>query len=225
MLCCVPDAAHPGLTRLLLVRVRRVVGHPAEGVKKEFPCTSTAGNWRLEFLEDFPAVNSDCGACSIDSGGEPFVFERRAREMEFEHRFDEYDQLGVACNRQRTELRDGVRDRQIGEVDRDDVDGFAEPIGSELGKVRALKIGDPRILAKRSKELTMSRIERVDMARPSLQKRNSEAAGRGADVERNATRDRAVECCQRGAQFHGPSEWARSLHGDGCVLGHTRRGS
>jgi len=105
-------------------------------------------------------VNGERGGRPVNSAGDLFGVARWAREVEFEHWLDESDQLGAACERQYAKLWHRVGDREVRQVDRDNVERLGDPARSEIGKVRALKVGDAGILAKGSEELAVSRVER-----------------------------------------------------------------
>lgn len=79
-------------------------------------------------------------------------------------------------------------------------------------QVDALEIDDAVVLPERPEELAMTGVYGVDTRSAGLEQHAGEAAGRSADVEREAPAHRHVERGERGAQLRLAAK--RTLHPD-----------
>jgi hypothetical protein len=125
---------------------------------------------------------------------------RRPGEPELELWLDERNGRGIGRELDRAELRDGVRDRQVREVDRHDVDRVRHELARELAEVRPLEVDDPLVEAQRAEQLPVPRIDGIDTLRARVEQHTREPARGGADVEGYAPidvqRERSESCAQ-----------------------------
>ena len=144
--------------------------------------------------------------------------------MELELRLDEREQACVACQRDPVELRDGLREREVREVDRDDVDRLRDELRSKVRDIRSLQVDDARILSQRPEQLAEADVDRVDTPRTLVQEHLREPAGCGAEIERDRVAERRRERLDRRPELHLAAQ--RLLLDDryGRVLGDERGG-
>jgi len=83
-------------------------------------------------------------------------------------------------------LRHGFGEREVGDVDRDDVDCFRDECACQSAEVRALEVHHARVAPERTEQLAVADVDRVHATRALPKKDPREAAGRRADVERDA---------------------------------------
>ncbi len=139
-----------------------------------------------------------------------------------ELRLHERDDVpAVAQVRKRRREREAQRDeRDIGD---DEVDALREL--EALPHVHALARDHPWVLAQRPVELAAADVHRMDAQRAALQERVGEAAGRGADIERDASANVDAQIVERARELGAAARYVAraSLDADGDVVGDERR--
>jgi hypothetical protein len=136
---------------------------------------------------------------------ERFVVGRRG-EAELELRLHERNCVHVRGQSQRLELRGRVREGQIRQVERDDLDRVGNRLDVQLGEIDALEVDDARILAKRAEQLPVPGVHRVHAPRPGLQQHEGEALGCGPDVECDSAGHDDVEGSECGLELRLAAE-------------------
>ena len=134
-----------------------------------------------------------------------FVVGRRGK-AELELRLHERNCVHVRGQSQRLELRGRVRESQIRQVERDDLDRVGNRLDVQLGEVDALEIDYARVLPKRAEQLPVPCVDRVHAPCFGVQQHEGEAACRGPDVERDSAGDGDVEGSERGLQLRLAAE-------------------
>jgi len=149
---------------------------------------------RLDRLHDGPTTRLEASLCFRDRLRKALGIARRFGEPEFELRLYERDSVGVASQPDARKLGRGDRQREVGEVDRHDTDHVGNVGAIEFGEVCRFQIDNTRVLSKRAEQLPVAAVDRVDLARASLEKNAGESARRCADVERDSAVDDDLKC-------------------------------
>jgi hypothetical protein len=119
------------------------------------------------------------------------------------------------------DLADGAGDGEVGQVHRDQVHWFGDEVRAELGQVGALQVDDPGVGAQPPAELAGAGIDGVDAGRPSIEQGLGEAAGRGAQVERDSAGGVNPEDGEGAGELDRPPQRARMAYLDGSVRAHA----
>jgi hypothetical protein len=123
------------------------------------------------------------------------------RESQLVHWFDEGDQVCPTRDTDPLQLRHGLGERQIGDVDGYDADRVDDQAFGQVTEIRRFEIDDARVLPKMPPELPKAGVHRVDAARTGIDQGLGESARRGPDVERDAVADVDCEDAQRGLEL------------------------
>ena len=118
-----------------------------------------------------------------------------------ELRLDERDDRAAPARERRRDRAEDEVERDERHVDRREVDRLGQRRGGQLAGVRALHRHDARVAAERFGKLSAAHVESVDARRAALQQDVREAAGRGADVERDPARRVDLERIERRRQL------------------------
>ncbi len=85
----------------------------------------------------------------------------------------------------------------------DEIDGLGDLLGRQVAGIGALEHDDPRIVAQRPGQLAVADIHGVDPGSTTPQQDLREAAGRGADVDRDGARGIDPETVEPGQELQG----------------------
>jgi hypothetical protein len=96
-----------------------------------------------------------------------FVFRRRGK-AELELGLYERNCVGICGALQRLELRDRVREGQVRQVERDDLDRVRNDLDVQLGEIDALEVDHARVLAQLAEQLPVPGVNRVHAPRPAF---------------------------------------------------------
>jgi hypothetical protein len=175
-------------------------------VEEEFSRASAAQDRRLDHRLDRPAGAGEPVARMLYGRAEQrFVVGRRS-EAELELWLDEGNCVRVRGQSQRLELRDCVREGQVRQVERDDLDRVGNGLAAQLGEIDALEVDHARVPAQRAEQLPVPGVDRVHAPRPGLQQHAGEAACRGPDVECDSAGHGDVEGSEGGLQLRLAAE-------------------
>jgi hypothetical protein len=129
-----------------------------------------------------------------------FVFRRRGK-AELELGLYERNCVGICGALQRLELRDRVREGQVRQVERDDLDRVRNDLDVQLGEIDALEVDHARVLAQLAEQLPVPGVNRVHAPRPGVQQHAGEAPCCGPDIECDSVGHGDVEGSERGLQL------------------------
>lgn len=154
---------------------------------------SSAEDGRWHGAHDLPAGRDDASRRARDgSPDDPGVRWRRG-EPELEHRLDQADQVRVRSDGDAVQLRDGGGQREIGDVDGQDLDGLRYEAAVECGDIGGFKVHHARILAERAEELPEPGVHRIHARGARLEEDSGEATGSRTEVEAGSTRNQDIE--------------------------------
>ena len=152
-------------------------------MEEELPRASAAQDRRLDHRGDRPIGASEPIASVLDGRAQQGFVVRRRCKAEIELGLYERHRVCVLGELHCLQLRDRVREGQVRQVERDDLDGVGNRLDVQLGEVDPLEVDDARLLAKRPEQLPVPGVDRVHAPRPCLQQHAGEAACRGPGVE------------------------------------------
>ena len=141
------------------------------GPDEELDRASGAALGRLRGRDDVPACRLDPRDRVRERLREQLPLARRRGKPQLEHRLHERDQLGLSGDRHALELGHGADEREVRDVDRDDLDGLGEERRVELAEVRPLEVDDARVLPERPEELSVAGVDGVDATRSGVEQR------------------------------------------------------
>jgi hypothetical protein len=144
------------------------------------------------------------------------------REAELELRLDERDQLGVRRDLDALELRNGRCEREVGDVDRHDLDGLRDERAIESAQIRRLQVDDACVLPQRAEQLAVPCVDGVDAPDAGGEQHAGEPARGGAHVERDAPHDLDVERGERRLELRLAPEPPRHHDLDPCISADER---
>src|SRR5438132_3700063 len=146
-------------------------------VEEELDGAAGAADRREHRPADEPAGRPGARGRALERGAELVRPARRTGERELELRLHQRDQVRMCVEVDPVELRKRVGEREVGEVDGDEVDRLRHEPARQLAEVRALEVHDARIGAQRAEELAVTRVDGVHAGRSPLEQDRGEAAG------------------------------------------------
>ena len=150
-----------------------------------------------------------------------FVVGRRG-QAELELGLHEGDRVRVGGESQRLELRDRVRQGQVRQVQRDDLDRIRDDLDVQLGEIDALEVDHARVLAKRAEQLPVPGVDRVHPPRACLQQHPGEAPCRCSDIQGGSAGHDEVEGSERGLELRLAAEGLGTAYRDRGADRHER---
>ncbi len=178
---------------------------------------------RASDLLHTPAGVAGGGDGSIDRL-RPAVGRWKARRPELEHRLDQRDEVRIRSDVEATELRHGERQREVRQIQRDEVERLRHHVDREVCDVRPLQHDDALVLPERASQLPVSDVDGVDAGDADLQQRRREAAGRRADIERDRSARVDVEPIQREQELRRSPEYRVGANDDRLVVSDQPHG-
>ena len=188
--------------------------------EQELGCAARAADGRVDHPEDAPAVVGECRARLTNRGAEQKWVVRRTRPAQLELRLDERDRLRVRGKLNLLELRYGLDEREVGDVDRDDVDRFGDHCERQVAEVRALEVHHSRIATERTEQLAVSGVDGVDTEGSGPEEDLREASGGRADIERNDAANLDAEGIERRLELAPTAQRSLPANSDRSARAH-----
>jgi hypothetical protein len=130
-------------------------------VHEELSGASAARDRSFDHSSDGPTGASESLARTLDGCAELRIVFGRRGQAELELGLYQRNCVCVRRESQRLELRDRVRDGEVGQIEGDDVDRVRHGLDVQLGEVDALEVDHAQVLAQRAEQLPVPGVDRV----------------------------------------------------------------
>ena len=139
-----------------------------------------------------------------------------------EHRLHQRHQVGIARDVESLDLWQRIRDGQVAQIDRDEVDALGYEATVDRAEVVALEVHDPVIDSEPTDELADAHVDRVHPAGAAIEQGGREAAGTRSDVSRYAVGDGHAKPIERVRELDVSPKARLALHSHRRISANAR---